>query len=72
MSDLRYDPEMRHRIMDEYDSRSMWAGFGVFALLVVALIVAATYSTNDTQTANRPAAETTGSSATPIPPMPTQ
>ena len=55
MRDLRTDPNFA---MHEYDSRVQWAAVAVLLLLCGGLIVAATFSGNETQTAmNSPAIE---------------
>ena len=62
MSDFRNDPNFVRQEMNDYDSRVQWAAVAVILLLVGGMIVAATYTGGDTQTAsNGPAIETTGS-----------
>jgi hypothetical protein len=63
MSDFRNDPNFSQG-MQEYDNRVQWAAVVVILLLVGGLIVAAAWTGGDTQTANAPAIETTGSGAT--------
>jgi hypothetical protein len=61
MSDFRNDPNFLRHEMHEYDNRVQWAAVAVILLLVGGLIVAAAYTSGDTQTAaNNPAIETTG------------
>ncbi len=61
MSDFRTDPNFSRSEMHEYDSRVQWAAVAVILLLVGGLIVAAAWTGGETQTANGPAIETTGS-----------
>jgi hypothetical protein len=62
MSDFRNDPNFIRHEMHDYDSRVQWAAVAVILLLVGGLIVAAAFTTGDSQTAmTSPAAETTGS-----------
>lgn len=63
MSDFRNDPNFSQG-MQEYDNRVQWAAVAVILLLVGGLIVAASMTGGDTQTANTPAIETTGSGST--------
>lgn len=58
MRDLQNDPNFAQDGMHEYDSKVQWAAVGVILLLCAGLIVAASFSGNETQTAmNSPAVE---------------
>jgi len=65
MSDFRNDPNFARREieMNDYDARIQWASVAVILLLVGGLIVAATWTGGENQTAmsGPPAVETTGS-----------
>ena len=51
MSDFRNDPNFARHEMHDYDSRVQWAAVAVILLLVGGLIVAAAFTTGDSQTA---------------------
>lgn len=74
MSDFRIDPNFSRSEMHEYDTRVQWAAVAVILLLVGGLIIAAAWTGGETQTANGPAIETTGSAPSgstatmPVPP----
>jgi len=68
MSDFRNDPNFRNdpsferQAIDNFDPRVQWASVAVILLLVGGLIVAASYTGDETQVANNGATvETTGS-----------
>lgn len=63
MSDFRSDPNFPRGDMQQYDSRVQWAAVAVILLLLGGLIVAASFTGDQTQSAstNSPAVETTGS-----------
>jgi hypothetical protein len=61
MSDFRNDPNFPQGDMHQYDQRVQWAAVAVILLLLGGLIVAGSMTGDGTQTANAPAAETTGS-----------
>jgi hypothetical protein len=62
MSDFRNDPNFVRPEMNNYDSRIQWAAVAVILLLVGGLIVAASFTGGERQTAmNGPAIETSGS-----------
>jgi hypothetical protein len=62
MSDFRNDPNFVRHEMQDYDGKVQWAAVAVILLLIGGMIVAASYTGSEQQTAmNGPAVETTGS-----------
>jgi hypothetical protein len=62
MSDFRNDPNFVRHEVNDYDNRIQWAAVAVILLLVGGLIVAASFTGGERQTAmNGAAVETTGS-----------